>query len=71
MRLVLELRPDAIRVAVTDGAAGDVVRNPNPHTHVGGRGLHIVQELSDRWGVDPADGDAKGKTVWAEWQLPR
>jgi len=30
----------------------------------GGRGLHIVDHVCDRWGVRSIDGD--GKTVWAE-----
>jgi serine/threonine-protein kinase RsbW len=31
---------------------------------VGGRGLVIVQALSDRWGVQVTDS---GKTVWCEF----
>ena len=30
-----------------------------------GRGLHLVEAMSDRWGVDP-DGRGLGKTVWFE-----
>ena len=30
----------------------------------GGKGLHIVDELSDEWGVDRSP---RGKTVWAEF----
>jgi hypothetical protein len=33
----------------------------------GGRGMRIVDELADAWGVE-ADGD--GKTVWAEFNRP-
>jgi hypothetical protein len=31
-----------------------------------GRGLHIVEALADRWGVDKT---AEGKTVWFEIDL--
>jgi anti-sigma regulatory factor (Ser/Thr protein kinase) len=69
LEVVLEVHSDALRVAVTDGAAGSVrVRESDPHTGIGGRGLRIVEELSDRWGIEPTDDG--GKTVWAEWLLP-
>jgi len=32
---------------------------------VGGRGLHIVEEVADAWGVESLDGT--GKIVWAEF----
>ena len=35
-----------------------------------GRGLHLVEALADRWGVDP-DGRGLGKTVWFELATPR
>uniref|UniRef100_UPI0040401299 ATP-binding protein n=1 Tax=Streptomyces sp. TG1A-60 TaxID=3129111 RepID=UPI0040401299 len=31
----------------------------------GGRGLLIVEAVTDRWGVDPHP-DGRGKTVWLE-----
>ena len=34
-----------------------------------GRGLHLVEALADRWGVDP-DGRGLGKTVWFEIAAP-
>jgi anti-sigma regulatory factor (Ser/Thr protein kinase) len=59
----IDLTPAAIRVEVTDGGDGEpVVRAPEP-TAPSGRGLYIVEQLSDDWGIRPApDGDAK--TVW-------
>lgn len=52
-----------IRVAVRDGSIElPVKRGYSPH-HPTGRGLHIVEALADRWGVDPEDD---GKTVWFE-----
>jgi anti-sigma regulatory factor (Ser/Thr protein kinase) len=53
---------DAMRVEVIDQGSGFVptVRN-KPKTEVGGWGLHLVEELSDRWGVH------EGSThVWFE-----
>jgi anti-sigma regulatory factor (Ser/Thr protein kinase) len=50
-----------VRVEVNDeGERAPVRRHPAP-TDTSGRGLMIVQALSDEWGVDLHDGD---KTVW-------
>ena len=44
--------PRRLRVEVTDQGAGFVpVARNRPATEVGGWGLHLVQTLSDRWGV--------------------
>jgi anti-sigma regulatory factor (Ser/Thr protein kinase) len=52
---------DRVRVEVNDeGDEQPVRRDPLP-TDSGGRGLVIVQALSDEWGVEVHDGD---KTVW-------
>jgi anti-sigma regulatory factor (Ser/Thr protein kinase) len=52
---------DRVRVAVTDRGTGrPQARRPAP-TDPRGRGLLIVQELSDEWGVD---AKREGKTVW-------
>lgn len=52
---------DRVRVEVNDeGERAPVPRHPAP-TDTTGRGLVIVQALSDEWGVDLHDGD---KTVW-------
>jgi anti-sigma regulatory factor (Ser/Thr protein kinase) len=51
-----------IRVEATDHAGGTpTMRSPKP-TDPSGRGLKIVDMLSDGWGVQAAA--AKGKTVW-------
>jgi anti-sigma regulatory factor (Ser/Thr protein kinase) len=34
-----------------------------------GRGLHLVEALADRWGVEP-DNRGLGKTVWFELDVP-
>jgi anti-sigma regulatory factor (Ser/Thr protein kinase) len=51
-----------VRVEVTDRAGGKPkVRSPGPEDP-SGRGLKIVEMLSDDWGVDYHHDD--GKTVW-------
>ncbi|MFF3750240.1 ATP-binding protein [Streptomyces sp. NPDC002018] len=72
-------RPGALRVEVTDRApgvprvkqptsageaAGGTAGAPDDELAEGGRGLLLVEAVSDRWGVTPlASG---GKTVWFE-----
>ncbi|HEX6713388.1 MAG TPA: ATP-binding protein [Thermoleophilaceae bacterium] len=55
--------PEHVRVEVADEGPGfarsDV--NPNP-SGVGGWGLHLVDELSSRWGVV----EGRGARVWFE-----
>jgi hypothetical protein len=65
--------PRAMRVSVRDEASA--WPEPVPAVHPGwewdehGRGLALVDALSDRWGVLPtADG---GKLVWSQLQLGR
>jgi anti-sigma regulatory factor (Ser/Thr protein kinase) len=44
--------PQRLRIEVIDQGAGFVpVARNRPATDVGGWGLHLVQTLSDRWGV--------------------
>jgi anti-sigma regulatory factor (Ser/Thr protein kinase) len=51
-----------IRVEVTDSGLGTpTMRSPGPD-EPSGRGLQIVDMLSDRWGVEPED--PSGKTAW-------
>ena len=55
--------PSEVRVEVTDhDAALPRVRNPST-TDLRGRGLQIVEALSDDWGTEQAD-PPPGKTVW-------
>jgi anti-sigma regulatory factor (Ser/Thr protein kinase) len=51
-----------IRIEVTDSGGGTpTMRSPGPH-EPSGRGLQIVDMLSERWGVVPKT--PSGKTVW-------
>ncbi|MGH8913896.1 MAG: ATP-binding protein, partial [Acidimicrobiia bacterium] len=55
--------PGGIRVEVTDRSTDPpVMKSYGPESPTG-RGLHIVDAMADRWGVDPTKS---GKTVWFE-----
>ena len=58
-----------IRVEVTDEGSGvPTVLSPDP-TQPSGRGLFIVEQLADDWGVR-ASRDLNAKTVWFSVTLP-
>lgn len=60
-----------VRVSVTDHAAGwPVVRHVEP-TSLTGRGLALVETLSDSWGVHSSRSAAGGKCVWFVLSLER
>ncbi|MFJ4862840.1 MULTISPECIES: ATP-binding protein [unclassified Streptomyces] len=62
--LVLTATETALRIEIHDGTTVLPVRHPAPHRGVpGGRGLYIVERLSDRWGTHTY---GTGKAVWAE-----
>jgi anti-sigma regulatory factor (Ser/Thr protein kinase) len=58
-----------VRVIVTDQGAGrPTLQRPGP-SDLHGRGLQIVNQMSDAWGVLPAGAD-HGKSVWFEVRVP-
>jgi anti-sigma regulatory factor (Ser/Thr protein kinase) len=60
---------DGVVVRVTDsGEARPTARVASEH-EPSGRGLRIVQALSDRWGVEPIADGSGGKCVWAHIRL--
>jgi len=67
-RLVLRIvsSPSSVRVEVEDrGCAGVIApRPPDPQGTTGGYGLHLVQTLSRRWGMEQTAGRAT--RVWAD-----
>ncbi len=78
-----ELRPAVASVLVWLGSDGHCVlvavadANPRPPMRLnlepdaeGGRGLALVEALSNRWGWHPASTAGLVKAVWAEWYLP-
>jgi anti-sigma regulatory factor (Ser/Thr protein kinase) len=59
--LAIEDAQGQIRVEVRDTGQGrPVPRSPAPHDRTG-RGLRIVEAMSDAWGID---WGSHGKTVW-------
>ena len=68
VRVTWSLDHDALRIAVSDAGDGPLpqVTEPAPGAP-GGRGLGIVESLSDRWGVLREDGMT---TVWAQLTAP-
>jgi anti-sigma regulatory factor (Ser/Thr protein kinase) len=65
VRLSLRLHSGRLRVEVADGSpALPQLAQPGPG-QVGGRGLHIVQQLAARWGAHTSRRRL-GKTVWFE-----
>jgi two-component sensor histidine kinase len=69
LRVAWSLDPGSVRVSVSDGGAQTLpeLGEPNPST-TGGRGLRIVDRLSQCWGTH---SDDEGTTVWAEVPVPR
>lgn len=67
--LVLIADETALHIEVHDGTTTPPVRHPAPQRGVpGGRGLYIVERLSDRWGTQAY---GTGKAVWAEIEASR
>ncbi|WP_407839381.1 ATP-binding protein [Streptomyces sp. DSM 116496] len=62
-------RPAGLRVEVSDGCPAPplAARVPGP-LEEGGRGLLLVEAVTDRWGTHP---NSTGKTVWFECDARR
>lgn len=63
VRLSLRGNRLGVRVDVSDDNTRLPTRQPHDPDALDGRGLSLVDQLADRWGVDSA---ALGKTVWFE-----
>jgi anti-sigma regulatory factor (Ser/Thr protein kinase) len=67
VRVRAQIGADVVLLEVEDrGTAGSVARRAPDLEHGGGFGLHVVEALSRRWGVNR---DA-GTRVWAELAFP-
>ena len=65
----IDLSPERLLVSVSDsGTRGAVTRARTETLSSRGRGLGLIEELSDAWGTDPA---VRGSTVWFEIALTR
>ncbi|MEC4015154.1 ATP-binding protein [Streptomyces sp. H27-D2] len=63
--------PDHIQMYVSDeDRQPPILHSPNADD-TSGRGLLLVEELSDRWGfIYPSPNPESGKAVWAELRFP-
>ncbi|WP_052706505.1 ATP-binding protein [Streptomyces rubellomurinus] len=61
--VVILLRPDTLRVTVSDRSPLLPEQRPTSLLSETGRGLQLVAGLTHRWGVDPQE---LGKSVWFE-----
>ena len=68
MELRVRTWDDVIRVEVHDGNTRQPSPSLTPSDATSGRGLHLVESLSDRWGID---GTPDGKVVWFELPIAR
>jgi anti-sigma regulatory factor (Ser/Thr protein kinase) len=60
--VTLRREPSGLNIAVADSSRTQpILRDADPEA-LFGRGMHLVADVAERWGVDPA-GD--GKIVWA------
>lgn len=66
--VVVSTLRDGVRVEVTDGSPAPPVRREFDELSSTGRGLHLLDRLTDRWGIDlvSARGGGDGKVVWFE-----
>jgi len=63
----IDLLPDGVRVEVQDLSEQPPVKDELGRAGDGGWGLHIVERLATRYGLEPRAG---GKTVWCELRRP-
>ena len=63
VRVQVEVADHQVRVGVHDDAPQPPVRRQASEEALGGRGLLLLDRLSDRWGYD---AQPPGKTVWFE-----
>ncbi|HEX6150406.1 ATP-binding protein [Nocardioides sp.] len=63
MSLRILLAPHGLRVELSDGSQRMPTRREFGDAAATGRGLHLVEELTSRWGAYP---DGQGKVVWFE-----
>ena len=63
IKLRAELDHDRVRVVIVEGRGAYYMPSRRPAPGDAGFGLHLVQQLSDRWGMRRERGEA---TVWLE-----
>jgi len=67
-RVEIDLSTERLLVSVADsGTRGTVTRAQTDTLSSRGRGLGLIEHLSDAWGTDPT---VRGSTVWFEMLIP-
>ncbi|WP_405908921.1 MULTISPECIES: ATP-binding protein [unclassified Streptomyces] len=66
--LLVLWQPYGVRVEVSDSSADLPTVSAPDNDSEGGRGLVLVEAMTDEWGVEPTGG---GKTVWFECGTPK
>ncbi len=66
-RALVERRDGGVRIGVEDATDAPLERRSRSMDAVDGRGVDIVEALSDTWGAQALPG---GKVVWADLDLP-
>jgi anti-sigma regulatory factor (Ser/Thr protein kinase) len=69
LRIAYDETTRRLRVEVVDTGSGVPIQRGPQLTEPHGRGLRIVEALSDSWGVEWSE-DHQTKTVWFELQIP-
>ena len=67
VRVTLEKWQNSLRLIVEDASNAEPVVKEQDDESEGGRGLHIVDQLSQDWGFEKTD---EGKKVWAAFSRP-
>ena len=63
LEVAVEIRPRLVQVSVRDGSDAQPALRRYDRYAATGRGLHLLETLADRWGVDV---EAEQKRVWFE-----
>src|SRR5689334_7114716 len=66
LSLALDGHHGYVHIAAADDAPGEPVKRAASPEDSHGRGLHVIEALSSRWGFHRENG---AKTVWAEVPL--
>lgn len=64
VEVLLDTPPPHVMLDVTDDAPGSPIAGRPTSSDTSGRGLRIVEALSDQWGCRPTES---GKTMWARF----
>ena len=67
LTVLLHLNGTTVHVSVTDQEHNLPEHQMAAPAEEHGRGVHLVELLSDRWGASPTP---EGKRVWAEFDVP-